>query len=376
MRYKEYGKTGKLVSNLGFGAMRFDPPDDEENAIKTVHKAVELGINYFDTAPGYCRDNSETFLGKALSMLPQEKQVEIYVSTKSSLSSDGDADAVRKRIDDQLKKLRRDRITFYNMWCVMDLEQYGKIMAPGGPYEGALKAKEEGLIEHLAFSAHARGDEIAKMVVDDRNEFQGVTLGYNILNHRLRKEGMVAAHKAGLAVMTMNPLGGGMLCHSEEKLGFLAEDESDHFIAASLRFIFSHPEVTVVLSGMGKPEHVEFNVGVANSVEGADPEVVERIIEKYDRLGDKFCTGCRYCLDDCPEEMQIHMLMRLADCLRMGMNDEAKRLYELFSNNAESWLKNKYAKDCTECGSCEELCTQQLPIREYMSRVTEFFGEK
>ncbi|TET35091.1 MAG: aldo/keto reductase [Planctomycetota bacterium] len=374
MRYKEYGKTGKQVSVLGFGAMRFDPPDDEENAIKTVHKAVELGINYFDSAPGYCKDNSETFLGKALSLLPPEKQKEIYVSTKTSIGSDPTADDVRKRIEDQLKKLRRDTITFYNQWCIMDLDQFKRVMAPGGPFEGAQKAKEEGLIEHLAFSTHARGDEIAEMVKD--SPFEGVTMGYNILNHRLRNEGMKAAHAAGLAVMTMNPLGGGMLCHSEEKLGFLREDESDHFISASLRFIFSHPEVTVVLSGMGVPEHVEFNVEVANSVKGPNPETVERIIEKYDKLGEKYCTGCRYCLEDCPEGIQIHILMRLADCLRMGMDAEAKRLYEMFNKNAEMWLKNKYAKDCTECGSCEDLCTQQLPIQEYLANVAEFFGEK
>ena len=55
---------------------------------------------------------------------------------------------------------------------------------------------------------------------------------------------------------------------------------------------------------------------------------------------------------------------------------EAKRLYDLFNTKADEWLKGKFAKDCTECGSCEELCTQQLPIREHLANVAEFFGEK
>jgi len=71
MHTKEFGKTGKKVSVLGWGGMRFDPKD-EEGAIRTVHRAVELGINYFDTAPGYCEDKSETFIGKALDLQPED----------------------------------------------------------------------------------------------------------------------------------------------------------------------------------------------------------------------------------------------------------------------------------------------------------------
>ena len=105
MRYKEFGKTGKKTSVLGFGGMRFNPRD-EELAIQTVHRAVELGINYFDTAPGYCEDKSETFIGKALASLPKEKHREIYASTKSYYTADPTADDVRRRIEDQLRTVQ------------------------------------------------------------------------------------------------------------------------------------------------------------------------------------------------------------------------------------------------------------------------------
>ena len=373
MRYKKFGKTGKKVSVLGFGGMRFDPKD-EEKSIQAVQRAAELGITYFDTAPGYCEDTSETFIGKALSALPKEKQKGLYISTKSHISADPKADDVRRRIDDQLKKFHRGKIDFYNMWCILDLEQFERIMAPGGPYEGALKAKEEGLIEHICCSTHASGEEIAEVVKAD--VFEGITLGYNVLNHEFRKEGIEAAVEAGCAVVTMNPLGGGMLTRDEEKLSVLKEDESDSFIAAALRFNFSHPEITVVLSGMNNAAEVEFNVGVAESVKEPDPDVVKRMIQKFASLGESFCTSCRYCLEHCPENIQIHLYAGLWDRVRMKLPEDAHRVYNVYLANEDNWLKGKRATDCTQCGECEKACTQKLPIREYMANIAKFLGEE
>jgi predicted aldo/keto reductase-like oxidoreductase len=373
MRYKEFGKTGKKVSVLGFGGMRFDSKD-EETSVRAVQRAAELGVNYFDTAPGYCEDTSETFIGKALSSLPEEKQKGLFISTKSHIGADPKADDVRRRIDNQLIKFKRDKIPFYNMWCILDLEQFERIMAPGGPYEGALKAKEEGLIEHICCSTHASGEEIAKIVEAD--VFEGVTLGYNILNHEFRKEGMEAAVGAECAVVTMNPLGGGMLTRDEDMLSVLKEDESDSFIAAALRFNFSHPEITVVLAGMKNAAEVEFNVDVAESVKGPDPEVVERLIKKFASLGEYFCTGCRYCLEHCPEEIQIHLYAGLWDRVKMKLPEDAHRVYKVYLANEDNWLKGKRASDCTQCGECEQACTQKLPIREYMENIAKFLGEE
>lgn len=373
MRYKEFGKTGKKVSVLGFGGMRFDP-QDEEKSIRAVQKAAELGVTYFDTAPGYCEDTSERFIGKALHVLPEEKRKGLYISTKSSIGTDPKAADVRRRIDGQLKKFHRDKIEFYNMWCILDLGQFERIMAPGGPYEGAMEAKKEGLIEHICCSTHASGEEIAEIVKAD--VFEGITMGYNILNHEFRKEGMDAAAKAGRAVVTMNPLGGGMLTRDEEKLSVLKEDESDSFIAAALRFNFSHPEITVVLSGMNNAAEVEFNVRVAESVKEPDPEVVRKMIETFSSLGESFCTTCRYCLEHCPEEIQIHLYAGLWDRVRMKLPEDAHRVYQVYLANEDNWLKGKRAADCTQCGECELACTQKLPIREYMEKIAEFLGEK
>lgn len=373
MHTKEYGKTGKKVSILGFGGMRFDPKD-EEGAIRTVHRAVELGINYFDTAPGYCEDKSETFIGKALDLLPEEKKQSVFVSTKSHYMSESTADDVRRRIDSQLKTLRLETIPFYNMWCIMDMKQFKIIMEPGGPYDGAVKAREEGLIAHICGTAHASGEDIAEMVKAD--VFEGFTLGYNIMNHTFRKKGLKAAAAAGLGVVTMNPLGGGMLTQDERMLSVLKDDESDSFIAAALRFNFSHPEITVVLSGMKNVAEVEANVKTAESIKEPDPATIDQLIQRFESLGESFCTTCGYCLEHCPEKIQISVYAPMWDRVRMKQSEDVKRVYKIYLAEDERWLKGKRASDCTQCGECEEHCTQKLPIREYMKNIAAFLGEE
>ncbi|MBN1272909.1 MAG: aldo/keto reductase [Candidatus Aminicenantes bacterium] len=369
MRYKRFSGTKKRVSVLGFGGMRFDPKN-EELAVRSVLRAVDLGINYFDTAPGYCDDKSETFIGKALASLSRNIRDEIFVSTKSSINADPTADAVQKRIEGQLKKLNCESIDFYNMWSILDLDQFRRIMAPNGPYKGAVQARKEGLIKHLCFTTHASGEEIVEIV--KTGAFEGVTLGYNVLNHEFRKLGMKAAAAEGMGVVTMNPLGGGMLTRDAEKLYVLKENEEDSFIAAALRFNLSHPEITVVLSGMKNPGEVEENVKTAEATTGPDLGIIMRIREKFESLGESFCTSCRYCLEHCPENIQIHLFAAMWDRVRMKMPEEALRMFHFYSSNEDFWLKGSRPWDCTECGECEKFCTQHLSIREYMRNIADF----
>ena len=372
MRYKEFGRTGKKVSVLGLGCMRFDPTN-EPLAIETILTAIQLGINYLDTAPGYCQDKSEEFVGRALAELPVETRKKVYVSTKSTIYSDPTAEAVRRRIEQQLKRLGKEKIDFYNMWNIMDLEQYERVMARGGPYEGALRAKEEGLIDHLCCTSHASGEDVVKMVKE--GAFEGITLGYNLLNHTFRQAGLKAAAAAGWGVVTMNPLGGGLLTRDAAKWRSLS-DSSGSFVATALRFNLAHSEITVVLSGMKNPAEVKANVATAVSLERPDPEIIENILERFAALGESFCTGCRYCLEYCPQGIQIHLYTQMWDQVRLKIPEEAQRVYEIYLGDENRWLQGKRTTDCTECGECEEHCPQRLPIREYLDKIGRFLGEK
>jgi len=124
MIYREYGKTGKKVSIIGFGGMRFG--EDNDYSVEVVRRANELGINYFDTAPGYCNDRSEMIFGKAFKNMPNQ----YYVSTKSSIRSEKNAYEVQRRIEKSLKTMNIEKINFFHMWCIMDLDQYNSVMSP------------------------------------------------------------------------------------------------------------------------------------------------------------------------------------------------------------------------------------------------------
>lgn len=364
MIYKPYGKTGKQVSAIGFGGMRFPGGCTLEEGAKVVRRASELGINYFDTAPFYCDDRSEEIMGEAFKNMPNP----FYVSTKSGIGSEPDADAVRKRIEKSLTRLGLEKITFHHMWCIMDLEHFKKVIAPGGPYWGALKAKEEGLIEHIVFSTHAKGSEIAEMV--KQGYFEGVTLGYNAINFPYRQEGIKAAHEAGLGVVTMNPLGGGIIPQNAEYFSFIKEKQEESVVQAALRFNASHEEITVALSGMGTVEEVEHNVKAIQHLKILSDDKIIDLKEKLRGDMDQLCTTCQYC-KKCPVDIDIPKFLQLYNLRVLKGTEGVRDKYKTMLQWKEIKADEPMPGDCIACGKCEKLCTQHLDIIERLKWLDE-----
>lgn len=364
MIYRAFGKTDKQVSVLGFGGLRFLPElysndAGREKCAALVVKAAELGINYFDTAHNYCGNNSEIIFGIAFKQIKKN----IYVSAKSHLQWDKTEDAVLRRIETELKTMGLSKIHFYNMWSIMNLEHYKNVMAPGGPYAGALKAKKEGLIEHICASIHANGGEIVKMVNDD--VFEGITIGFNAMNFKYREEGVAAAYKKNIAVVTMNPLGGGVIPRNAEYFSFLKDDKNDSasntaasaVANAALRFNAAHEGITVVLSGISNEDELLQNVKCFDTPIKTDNKKIDDIKKCTPDFLNKICTGCNYC-KGCPQGIAVDKLMQ-------GYNQF------ILSNKSEDIMKDEFGKwgfsqvkhiDCIECGECEKKCTQHLDI--------------
>lgn len=355
MIYKPYGKTGKKVSAIGFGGMRFPDNCSIEEGAEVVRYANQLGINYFDTAPNYCLDRSEDIFGEAFKNMPHD----FYVSTKSSLSADPTADDVRRRLERSLKRMGLEKINFYNMWCILTYDQYKKVIAKDGPYWGALKAKEEGLIDHLVFSTHASGEEIRMMVEDGL--FEGVTLGYNAVNFPYRAEGIEAAYKHGLGVVTMNPLGGGLIPQHQDYFSFLRQNEEESTVQAALRFNASHESISVVLSGMGSCEEVKHNVEAVKNIEVFGKEKIDAIKGNLREEMNGFCTTCQYC-KHCPKGIDIPLFMEMYNSYILTGLDGVKAKYEENKNWGLIKEGKPGAADCIKCGKCEKLCTQKLDI--------------
>lgn len=367
MLYKEFGRTGKMVSALGMGVSRFVPseyavPGGLERCAQIILKAWENGVNYFDVAPTYCGWKAEEILGLAV----REMKGDYFISTKSSSTQDPTADAVRRRLETSLKRLGVEKVAFYNMWGILNYEQYLDVIKPGGPYEGAMRAKEEGLIEHICFSAHCTGEEVEKILEDDR--FEGITLGYNAINFKYREKGLLAAAEKGIGVAIMNPLYGGVIPQNPGKFDFIRNEDGQTLAQAALLFVASQEPVSVVLSGMTTEKDIEENTSCFSAAHTFSVGKVEAIKEKIVSDFDSLCTGCNYCAG-CPQNIKINQLMLAYN--QYVLTDHSIAEFQKYMNDVWRYTE-EVSFECKKCGMCEKKCTQHLPIIGRIEKINEF----
>lgn len=352
MEYRMYGKTGKKVSVLGFGGMRFAEPKNIEKSAKVVLRAFDKGVTYFDTAPGYCLDKSEKIMGHAVSEMKKTGKP-FFLSTKSSKS---DGDELRRDLEKSLRRLNVDVIDFFNCWCVMTLNDWERRKRDGA-VEAILKAKEEGLIRHAAFSTHLPGPDIRK--VTQEGYFEGVTLGYSAVNFAYREEGLNMASEHNMGVVVMNPLGGGTIVSNEESFGFIKVRPEQTMLEAALHFLLANERITVALVGFRNEADVDSAVDAVENYIPYVPEEIQNIRKRVQGDFNTLCTSCMYC-NVCPEEIPVWMFMEAYNHLMLkdGESVASRLKYHWGGTKIEELEK------CTECGQCEDACTQHLPILE------------
>ena len=361
MLYKPYGRTGKDVSAISFGGMRFDKPEDTDANAEIVLYAHSKGINYFDTAPMYCGDKSEGIMGAALKQL---KRDEFYVSTKSNKAG---ASILRTELQRSLERLNVDYIDFYHIWCIVSTETWQERLK-GGAVDEALKAKDEGLIKHLVVSAHLQGDQLGEMLAE--GPFEGVTLGYSAINFPYRQAAVAAAGKMGLGVVTMNPLGGGLIPNNAETFDFIRTEADESVVAAALRFNISQAPITSALVGFTTTEHVDQACAAVEGFQPYGPEHIAsmqgRIVEAFDGL----CTGCGYCMP-CPEGIEIPKFMDSYNQMLLSGGKSGP----LMGRMRWHWeISGDQAGVCTRCGACTELCTQHLNICDRLEEIDGIYA--
>lgn len=352
---KSYGKTGKEISVIGFGGMRFEKPNDLDHSAELVVYARSKGINYLDTAPFYCEDHSEDIFGAAIKQLPRDS---FYISTKCGKATGSE---LRASLEKSLKRLNVQYIDFFHIWCLLFPNQLAERIA-GGAIPEAIKAKEEGLIKHLVVSAHLGGDDIATVL--DSGHFEGMTIGYNALNFPFRAKGLEAAARHQVGVVTMNPLGGGLIPRHPDRLAFLKGPDDRDVVQAALRFNVSQPAITAALVGFSNKAEVDQAVAAVENFQPYPPEHIQRVKSHIAANFEGFCTGCGYCLP-CPADVQIPKLM---DAFNMNIlqdkNDAARDRLKWHWGMAPD-----AAAACLQCGDCEGRCTQHLPIRQRLEAI-------
>lgn len=368
MIYRMLGKTGLKVSQLGFGAMRLpmvsegdEKRVDREKAIPMIHRAFEAGVNYIDTAVGYCNGDSQRAVGDAL----KGWRDRVIVSTKNHYY-DEDEKQWWKNLEDSLERLQVGYIDIYNHHG-MNAKAYKEKVAPRvGNW--MRKAKDQGLIRHICNSYHGDCDGLIEII--ESGYTSSITLQYNLLDRQL-EPAIELAHEKGIGVVVMGPVGGGKLGSGSETLEKLVPG-IERVPELALRFVLANPHVTMALSGMSTMEQVEENLRVCAdeiALSEEDKAAIEEHLQRLKGMAELYCTGCNYCMP-CPKDVAIPKIFERYNLGRTyGLWETARERYASIGVN--QWDKGAKADACVNCGQCEEKCPQNIPIRKQLKEAHE-----
>ncbi len=376
MKYRRFGKLDWHVSNLGFGCMRFPVEDgdsariDEPEATRMLQYAIDHGVNYVDTAYYYHDGNSERFLGRALGDGYGDK---VKLATKLPSWSVRTQDDFDRFLDEQLTRLQTDHIDFYLLHALRK-DSWHKLRDLD-VLERAERAIADGRIRHLGFSFHDEYDVFQEIV--DAYDWTFCQIQHNFMDIETQAgtRGLHYAASKGLAVVIMEPLLGGRLVNPPSPIQDVWDTATNQRTPAdwALQWLWNQPEVTVVLSGMSTMEQVRENLGSAdtagiNTLTEEDMALFDQVRAQYQRLCPIPCTGCGYCMP-CPNGVDIPRNLEIYNQGMMYDKPDAAR-------QSYAWLsEDERASACAECHECEELCPQDIPISEWMSRLHRVLGE-
>lgn len=376
MLYRKMPKTGDELSILGFGCMRLPMADgkiDEPRAIAQIRGAIDRGVNYMDTAWPYHGGESEPLLGKALKDGYRDK---VKIATKLPTWLINTREDMDRYLNAQLEKLGTDRIDYYLVHA-LEGASWDAIKALG-VCEFLDQAKRDGRIVNVGFSFHGLGEDFARIV--DAYPWQFCQIQYNYLDKQFQAglEGLEYAASKGLGVVVMEPLRGGNLGLPTPPPAVAAIwDEAPVKrtpVEWALRWVWNHPEVTVVLSGMNEEAHIAQNLAVAEaahpgSLSAQEMDLVDRAGRTYKELMQVGCTGCAYCMP-CPAGVQIPRCFDFFNKMHMfGNEDEAKFMYTAFNGGLTGSGQPGFASQCVACGECLEKCPQHIAIPDELARV-------
>ncbi len=362
-------RNGQPVSVLGYGCMRFTRKGasiDYEKAEAEVMRAIELGVNYLDTA--YIYPGSEETVGRILE--ENSARDRVLIATKLPQYLMQSAKAVDRIFSEELRRLRTDHIDYYLMHMLTDIGSWNKLTEMG-MIEWIEARKAEGSIRNIGFSYHGTADMFLQLL--DAYDWDFVQIQYNYMDETSQagRMGLEAAEKKGIPVIIMEPLRGGKLVNLPREAGSLIKEHNEKtggsLTAAELglRWLWDQTGVTCILSGMNSMEMVEENCRIASDAspgcfteeEKALTEDIKRIIKAREKVP---CTGCRYCMP-CPKGVDIPGNFHNYNLMFTEGKIEG---FRWFFQNMCLRKEPGFASQCVACGKCEAHCPQHINIIE------------
>ncbi len=366
-------RNGNELSALGFGCMRFPSAGgriDVDASEQLIIEAVAQGINYLDTA--YIYNGNEAALGEIFSRNPGLRDA-VHLATKLPMTRCEAAADFDKYLRRSLERLRTDHVDYYLVHNVTSATAWDRLASLGFE-EWVVEQKEAGRILNVGFSYH--GPKADFPVLLDAFDWDFCQIQYNYMNedYQAGTAGLLAAAERGLPVIVMEPLLGGKLASALPKEARFALSDaglSDDPVRLALRWVWDHPEVTVVLSGMNAREQLMQNIETASSalpgsLEEAERTAVEKAREHIARSYRIPCTGCGYCLP-CPKGVNIPMCFAAYNT--SFAHGWYQGMHQYITASGAMVGEARFASDCVRCGACLEKCPQHIQIPDELASV-------
>ena len=381
MLFRTFGKLSWSVSALGFGCMRLPTNGgipmsgdiNEGESLRMIRYAINQGVNYVDTAYPYHGGNGEIVVGKALKDGYRDR---VKLATKSPVWLITQPDDFDRYLDEQLKKLQTDHLDFY-LFHALNKQRWEQFVCRHSLLDRAESAIRNGKICYIGFSFHDKYETFQEIINGyDRWSLCQIKYNYMDTEDQAGTAGLKLAAAKGLAVVVMEPLLGGRLANPPNSIreifdGFGTKRSPSEW---ALQWVWNHPEVSVVLSGMSSMAQVEENLDCANrsaidSLGAEEFELIGRVRENFRERILVPCTKCGYCLP-CPIGVNIPVNFELYnDGFIHNDPKTARVLYSRFMSDGER------ASACTQCRTCEEKCPQKIIVSEWMPNVHAVLGE-
>ena len=373
------------TKKLGFGLMRLPltNPDeassiDVEQVKDMVDAFIENGFTYFDTAWMYCGFQSECAAKEAL--------VDRYPRDSYTLADKLHAGYIKTREDrDKIfnEQLRKTGVEYFDYYLLHDIGvDHYKIYQELDCFTWLKEKKEQGLVRHIGFSFH----DSAKMldqVLTEHPEVEFVQLQLNYLDWD--SEGVQSrkcyetAVKHGKPVIVMEPVKGGTLAKVPERAERMFKEYHPDMSVPSwaIRFAASNEHVMMVLSGMSNMEQLQDNMSYMadfQPLNEEEQEIIRKAVEIINSGIEIPCTGCSYCTEGCPQNIAIPEYFSLynadlQECEEKGWKPQG----EYYDRLTKTFGK---ASDCVECGQCESVCPQHLPVIRHLKEVAARFEKE
>ena len=381
MKYRKFGKLDWKVSALGFGAMRLPVINkdfgkvDEPEVIRMMRYAFDHGVNYVDSAYGYHHGGSDVVIGKALQDGYREK---VRVATKLPCHEINSSKDFDRCLNEQLKRLQTNSIDFYL------LHHLNKLIWPKMRDLGVLKwadgAIAGGRIGYFGFAFHDNL-EVLREIINAYDNWTVCQIQYNYTDENFQAGtwGLEYAHEKGLAVVVMEPIKGGRLTVFPEQIDRLWKNAPVQRTPAewALRWVWNHPEVSTVLSGMSTMAQVVENIAAAEHSEphnltADELALIGRVRDAFRSLSPVACTSCRYCMP-CPNGVNIpHIFEYYNEAVIFNDAGRRRKMY----NDSNMIKEEQRADKCIKCEQCVEKCPQKVPIPEKLEEAHAFLTAK